>query len=384
MNILEVQGRIIDEYAQYTRSFIEIADDTIRSSVNEHLDKKHFWPDPLLQFNPAYKSAGSIAELIESGLLHRDAKDIFSGYSLYQHQREAIELGLKKRDFVVTSGTGSGKSLTYIGSIFNTLLQEPLQPGVVAVIVYPMNALINSQSEEFKKYQTNYEKTGRKFPITFGQYTGQESEEAREKMRRDPPHIILTNYMMLELLMSRRSDFPLRDAIFNNLQFLVFDEMHTYRGRQGADVAMLIRRIRAKSAHPVTCIGTSATMVSGGTPIEQRRAVAAVAQTLFGKPFEADQIIQESLERSLTRPTYSTADLCTAFSAPIDMSHTVASLQSHPIANWLENEVALEERNGGVRACEPLWVALPRPIDAIHFDEVSSDARNRAHSGLLS
>jgi superfamily II DNA or RNA helicase len=375
MNILEVQGRIIDEYAQYTRSFIEIADDTIRSSVNEHLDKKHFWPDPLLQFNPAYKSAGSIAELIESGLLHRDAKDIFSGYSLYQHQREAIELGLKKRDFVVTSGTGSGKSLTYIGSIFNTLLQEPLQPGVVAVIVYPMNALINSQSEEFKKYQTNYEKTGKKFPITFGQYTGQESEEAREKMRRDPPHIILTNYMMLELLMSRRSDFSLRDAIFNNLQFLVFDEMHTYRGRQGADVAMLIRRIRAKCAHSVTCIGTSATMVSGGTPIEQRRAVATVAQTLFGKPFEADQIIQESLERSLTRPTYSTADLRTAFSAPIDMSHTVESLQRHPIANWLENEVALEERNGTLIRRKPQSIIAVTEALAAKVESETEQAR---------
>ena len=369
MNILDMQGHIINEYAQYTRSFIDIADEKIQSSVNEHLDKKHFWPDPLLQFNPAYKSAGSIAELIDAGLLHRDAQHIFTGYSLYQHQRDAIALGLKNRDFVVTSGTGSGKSLTYIGSIFNALLQNTKQNGVVAVIVYPMNALINSQTEEFKKYKANFEKTGREYKLKVGQYTGQEDEATRDEMRHNPPHIILTNYMMLELLMSRRSDFDLRDAIFKNLKYLVFDEMHTYRGRQGADVAMLIRRIRAKCAHEVTCIGTSATMVSGGTPLDQRRAVASVAQTLFGKPFDADQIVQESLERSLTRPTYSSEELKTAFAEPIDIHDSADLLQRHPIANWLENDIALEDRDGTLVRRKPqsitaVTVALAATVGA--------------------
>ena len=84
-------------------------------------------------------------------------------------------------------------------------------------------------------------------------------------MREHPPQILLTNYMMLELLLTRLRERPIRDGIYENLRFLVFDELHTYRGRQGADVAMLIRRIRAQCGQSVVCIGTSATMVSVGS-----------------------------------------------------------------------------------------------------------------------
>src|SRR5207237_913805 len=151
-------------------------------------------------------------------------------------QVEAIRLGLAGRDFVLTSGTGSGKSLTYIGSIFHHLLSNPRLAGVTAVVVYPMNALINSQFEEFDRYRENYENaTGKPFPIKFGKYTGQENEAARDKIRKDPPHVLLTNYMMLELLLTRIREREVRDAIYANLSFLVFDELHTYRGRQGAD-----------------------------------------------------------------------------------------------------------------------------------------------------
>ena len=87
-------------------------------------------------------------------------------------------------------------------------------------------------------------------------------EASRQKMRESPPQILLTNYMMLELLLTRTRERALRDAIYEHLRFLVFDELHTYRGRQGADVAMLIRRIRSRCSHDVLCIGTSATMVS--------------------------------------------------------------------------------------------------------------------------
>ena len=164
-----------------------------------------------------------------------------------------------------------------------------------------MNALINSQSEEFTRYKQNYENaTGKEFPISFGQYTGQEKEEARQKMREDPPQILLTNYMMLELLLTRIRERSIRDGIYENLRFLVFDELHTYRGRQGADIALLIRRIRSRCTQPVVCIGTSATMISVGTPTTQRAEVANVATKLFGKPFSAEQVINETLTRSFS------------------------------------------------------------------------------------
>jgi superfamily II DNA/RNA helicase len=113
--------------------------------------------------------AGSVAEIVKAGVFHGAIKDIFKGYTLYRHQLEAIKLGTSGQDFVVTSGTGSGKSLTYIGSIFHHLLTSRRSPGVVAVVVYPMNALINSQTNEFKIYKENYEKgTGKEFPNCVG------------------------------------------------------------------------------------------------------------------------------------------------------------------------------------------------------------------------
>jgi ATP-dependent helicase YprA (DUF1998 family) len=300
MNVFDLRDRVVSDYASYIRSFIDIADPAISQKVDSDLAEGKLWPDPLLQFNPAYEQVGTVEEIAQTGLLHQALPDIFKGFSLYQHQLEAIRLGIAGKDFVVTSGTGSGKSLTYIGTIVHRLLAEPQSEGVSAVIVYPMNALINSQTNEFNIYKKNYEDaTGKKFPITVGQYTGQEKSGPRHEMQENPPQVLLTNYMMLELLLTRLHERKIRDAIYNNLRFLVFDELHTYRGRQGADVAMLIRRIRAQCKQDVVCIGTSATMVSVGTLEAQREEVATVASTIFGKPFTAAQVVNEKLRRSL-------------------------------------------------------------------------------------
>ena len=273
MNVFHTHAGIVHDYATYIRSFLNIADPKIREVVEGELSKGKLWPEPLLQFNPSFEMAGSVTEIVNTDMLHPDIADIFTGYSLYRHQVEAIQLGTAGKDFIVTSGTGSGKSLTYIGSIFHQLLSHPETAGVTAIVVYPMNALINSQFEEFSRYKENYESaSGKPFPITFGQYTGQERETARQKMRESPPQILLTNYMMLELLLTRVRERSIRDAIYEHLRFLVFDELHTYRGRQGADVAMLIRRIHARCSHDVLCIGTSATMVSVGSHCLTARA----------------------------------------------------------------------------------------------------------------
>ena len=126
---------------------------------------------------------------------------------------------------------------------------------------------------------------------------GAGTRPAREAIRSDPPDIPLTNYMMLELLLTRSEDRELLRAA-QGLRFLVFDELHTYRGRQGADIAMLIRRCRHAVGNRVVCIGTSATMASGGGSEQQRREVAAVSQSLFGVPIAPDQVVTESLERA--------------------------------------------------------------------------------------
>ncbi len=349
MDIFKTHRNVVSDYSTYIQSFLRISDPAIKAKVEEELSKGKLWPEPLLQFNPSFEKISSIKELIDQGLFHQDIEDIFSGYSLYRHQVEAIKLGTAGSDFIVTSGTGSGKSLTYIGSIFHHLLSNPGSEGVVAVVVYPMNALINSQFEEFDRYKANYEKvSGREFPISFGQYTGQEKEPVRQKMRETPPQILLTNYMMLELLLTRTRERSIRDGIFKNLRFLVFDELHTYRGRQGADVAMLMRRILSQCEKKTSCIGTSATMVSIGSLADQKNKVAEVATKLFGRPFKSNQIINETLTRSLqfNIKIPEKKVLADAINAGIDASWGGDILLKHPVAVWMENCVALEENDG--------------------------------------
>ncbi|HXP85669.1 MAG TPA: helicase-related protein [Bryobacteraceae bacterium] len=180
-------------------------------------------------------------------------------------------------------------------------------------------------------------------------------------MRQNPPQVLLTNYMMLELLLTRLQERSIRGAIYDNLRFLVFDELHTYRGRQGADVAMLIRRIRAQCKQSITSIGTSATMVSVGSLASQREEVAKVATTMFGRPFRAEQIINETLTRSLiySGDVPDRKALARAIGEGIDTSADEAKLRSHPVAVWLENRIALEELEG------QLVRRRPQPIGSV-------------------
>lgn len=160
----------------------------------------------MIQFNPNFAKGIGVKELIAKGLpIHKDLEHFFDK-PFYKHQQEAIELGCQDREFIVTSGTGSGKSRTFMATIFNHVLlnEEACKDKTIAIIVYPMNALINSQAEELERYKSEFEEsTGRPCPFTFGKYTGQENDDARTKMQQTPPNIILTNYMMLELLMTR-------------------------------------------------------------------------------------------------------------------------------------------------------------------------------------
>jgi ATP-dependent helicase YprA (DUF1998 family) len=299
----------MDEYESYIRSFINISNQKFRDVVEKELASNKLWPDPLIQFNPSYEIAESLDDLVNENLIHPDLKNIIGSYKLYKHQIEAIKLGIQGKDFVVTSGTGSGKSLTYLATIFDNILRTSVdKKGIKAIIVYPMNALINSQTVEIKKYRDNFkEYSHTEFPITFCQYTGQEDENERSRIKEELPHIILTNYMMLELIMTRPGERDLRKSIFEDLEFLVFDELHTYRGRQGSDISMLIRRIKSNAEKDLICIGTSATMVSDeNSSLEQNRiTVADVATKIFGTHFSPEQVINESLVPSLGTSNHS-------------------------------------------------------------------------------
>ena len=118
--------------------------------------------------------------------------------------------------------------------------------------------------------------------VSFQRYTGQEDEEAREAILQDPPDILLTNYVMMELMLTRPRERRLLDAA-RNLRFLVLDELHTYRGRQGADVSLLVRRVRETTgASGSDTSEPPRPLPEAGNLAEQRAAVAEVATRLFG------------------------------------------------------------------------------------------------------
>lgn len=146
--------------------------------------------------------------------------------------------------------------MTYVLPIFDDLLRHPEIKGVRAILVYPMNALINSQKDEFDKFLSQVANTH----IQVEQYTGQESLTKKTEIQNNPPQILLTNYVMLELMLSRTHEDKL--VASPDLKFLVLDELHTYRGRQGADVAMLIRKLRQRCGQDLLCIGTNPLIVS--------------------------------------------------------------------------------------------------------------------------
>ena len=184
---------------------------------------------------------------------------------------------------------------------------------------------------------------------TFARYTGQESQDERERISEAKPDILLTNFMMLELLMTRQNELD-RAVIANahGLDFIVLDELHTYRGRQGADVAMLVRRVRDRlcpDRQPI-CIGTSATMASEGSETDRAAAVASVASRSFGTAILADAVIDESLARA-TDPALKPAKLGDALAAAIDaeLPETLddEALRAHPLAVWIELEIGLAD-----------------------------------------
>lgn len=203
--------------------------------------------------------------------------------------------------------------------ILDEIMRNPVRDKTVALLVYPMNALVNSQVEALQRWKRVFEEyTGRTFPVTFAKYTGETTEQERNAMREQPPHIILTNYMMVELMLVRPEDRRFLDAAGGGLRYVVFDELHTYRGRQGADVAMLIRRLKARAATPdVVHIGTSATMVSqpGASAAERRQVVAEFARRFFGHPFTPDDVIEETLQLPSNSRTPAPEELRTAIEA---------------------------------------------------------------------
>ena len=403
MDVFQLRQQIIDQYAAYTRSFLTIADPEITAYVDHALAEGRLWPDALVQLSPAYTQASTVDDMVAHGVLHPLCGDLFRvpdgvgglrPLQLYRHQKRAIDLAATGAHYVVTTGTGSGKSLTYLIPIVDHVLRHRPEDGRVrAIIVYPMNALINSQAKAIERFFGAVPDC----PVRFARYTGQEHDAEKRAIQQHPPHILLTNYVMLELMLTRPDEFAFVNAGAADLQFVVLDELHTYRGRQGADVAMLIRRLRERSGNPqLTCIGTSATMVSGEEADDRRAAVARVASSIFGVTLPADHVIEETLTYAVPQYlTPSTEALHAAVRADLPRALDWPTFQAHPLAHWIEQTFSLRpDPEGTLRRAEPrtlrqgaATLATQTGLPAAHcatqlrrFFDLGSTVRNPEHT----
>jgi ATP-dependent helicase YprA (DUF1998 family)/very-short-patch-repair endonuclease len=364
MNIFKFRDQLIDEYRSYVTSFIKIAEPKIRDFAEGCFGKGALWPEPLIQLNPTFKPGKTIDELTREGLLHPICSEIFrrdktaipgSGTTLrlHAHQEQAIRKAKDRRNYVLTTGTGSGKSLAYIVPIVDRVLHDGSGRGIKAFIIYPMNALANSQFGELEKF-LHLGFPNKKGPVTFQRYTGQEDDETRNQIIAQPPDILLTNYVMLELILTRPREQKLI-ASAKGLEFLVLDELHTYRGRQGADVSMLIRRVRQLlgSRNP-QCVGTSATLSSKGSWEDQQKDVSDLASRLFGVPVLPDDIIGETLERATLPIAEASPEGRQALVDAVQSGITrdvgdFEKFQNDPIARWVEGTFGVRPEPGSGR-----------------------------------
>lgn len=374
MDVFELHRNLIADYASYTKSFIKIRDERIRRKVEEEISQGLLWPDPLLQLNPSFEPGAKISDLVREGLLHGECDRIFrlkqhdndfgKPLHLHRHQEQAVRIASGPNSYVLTTGTGSGKSLAYIIPAVNHVLNAGTGRGIQAIVVYPMNALANSQKEELDKFlKRGFQ--GEQPPVTYARYTGQEGDEERARILNHPPDILLTNYVMLELILTRIDE---RRFVNNarNLRYLVFDELHTYRGRQGADVAMLIRRCRDHFESPIVrCVGTSATMVTDGTSTDQSTVVAAVATTIFGEEVKPEHVIGETLRRATQERDFTISAVRSTLADEVvsdsEPPSDFVSFCNTAMASWLENTFGLRRE----AATDRLIRQLPR---AVHGD----------------
>jgi len=223
----------------------------------------------------------------------------------FVHQQIAFDrlTGDDGRSTLIATGTGSGKTECFLYPILEYCYQHRGEHGIKALIIYPMNALATDQSKRIAEqiWKTPLLRGN----VTVGMYVGGHETTPnrmmgeknvitdRETMLNSPPDILLTNYKMLDYLLVRPKDATLwKENNPDTLKYIAVDELHTFDGAQGTDLACLLRRLKSRLWTPggyLCCVGTSATM---GTK-ENGKSILSYAEEIFGEPFEEDAIVTE-------------------------------------------------------------------------------------------
>jgi len=308
-------NEIVGKYIDYLATTFSLKDSELQTQLIDEFNKSNkFSKGPILEATPPFIKGCSIRDLIKENILSEEFYDLKVeelplDRALYLHQEQAVRKIIDQdRNVIVATGTGSGKTETFLIPILNSLFKEKenntLNPGVRSLLLYPMNALANDQLKRLRDLLKNYPQ------ITFGSYTGETEEKyekareryhkmykdaplleneliSREQMKKTPPNILITNYAMLEYLMLRPKDHTFFDGKHSkSWQYIVLDEAHTYTGAKAIEMSMLLRRLKARVSNPKTkikCIATSATIGSSENDFNE---VANFGQKLFNEPFE--------------------------------------------------------------------------------------------------
>ena len=318
---------IREKYENYLRTYFYFKDKNLRESFNSALQNyellKGPFPEKAYDFQRVTMTARDLAKEFFPNDNSHDLEPALLDHKLYTHQELAIRTAhQKQQNIVVATGTASGKTECFLYPILFELYKQHLtgeiqNPGVRALILYPMNALANDQRQRLGDICKQLKDSGSKFEPSFGQYIGQTPENRqdtyrkgsirdderltgemvfREEMRKNPPHIMLTNYSMLEYLLIRPFDSPLFDDNRSKYwKFIVLDEAHQYRGTKGMEMGMLVNRLKQRLRDggrqgTYQCVATSATIASGKNE-ENKQTVAEFAKNLFGEEFSSQNII---------------------------------------------------------------------------------------------
>ena len=249
-------NNVIEEYRDYLLTEFHAKDRSLREALERELDRPGFLAqEPFFQAHRPFKPGKRWAELPLDPQLARVMAERARSYGssepqfAFLHQSDSIShlLGPGASPLVVTTGTGSGKTECFLLPVIQNAIEDATRfkkSGLTAILLYPMNALANDQLARIESYLAG---SGFEGAVRVGKYDRSTSEAERDKLRNNPPHILLTNYMMLEYLLVRPKD---REDIFANhrCRFLVLDEVHTYRGTLGTNIALLVRRVQAHLA----------------------------------------------------------------------------------------------------------------------------------------
>ena len=313
LNPIERSQYINSRYKEYLRSSFQFGNGKLQHLFEEKLDQEGLFKGPYVDINLPFQRGKCLNELVDEGVVCRSFKklgDINFLRPLYSHQEESIRRIGSGRSAIITTGTGSGKTECFLYPILNDLMADVEngnnEVGIRAIFLYPMNALVNDQIDRVRKILTQCP------DITYGFFTGDTEERvpanyrekhgedngtfipgnelvSREEIRANPPHLLFTNYSMLEYLLIRPNDYAiLTPGRLGNWKYVVLDEAHSYYGALGIELSLLMRRLTGLAPKKPRFILTSATLGEKG---KSEGEIVDFARSLTSATFDLEDII---------------------------------------------------------------------------------------------